>query len=125
MKRILFLIGFMLLTFSSFSANAECKGSSKSACSASKNCTWVKGYTAKSGKKVQAYCRNASGKGKAVSTEKKKQAAVKKAEKKPTKKVKKTEDTKKPKKKTKDSKKPSSKDKTNKKVKQKTKKEKK
>lgn len=38
-------------------ASKACKGMSQQACSASSDCTWVKGYVSKSGKQVDAYCR--------------------------------------------------------------------
>jgi hypothetical protein len=47
------------------SAKGECKGMSKSACSADKSCSWVKSYVTKTGKKVGPYCRIAAGKKKA------------------------------------------------------------
>ena len=44
-------------------AQAECKGMSKSACERASQCSYVKGYTTKSGSKVAAYCRNKAKKG--------------------------------------------------------------
>lgn len=46
-------------------AKGECKGLSKSVCSADKSCSWVKGYVKRDGKKVTAYCRVKTGKKKA------------------------------------------------------------
>ena len=37
---------------------AECKGMQKSKCEKASQCTYVKGYTTKSGTKVSSYCRN-------------------------------------------------------------------
>ena len=39
---------------------AECKGMQKSKCEKANHCTYVKGYTTKSGTKVAPYCRNKS-----------------------------------------------------------------
>jgi hypothetical protein len=47
---------------SSAHAVAQCKSLSKSQCAANNDCTWVSGYTTKTGKKVDAYCRVKSGK---------------------------------------------------------------
>ena len=44
-------------------AQAECKGMSKSSCEKSSQCSYVKGYTTKSGSKIAAYCRNKAKKG--------------------------------------------------------------
>jgi len=38
-------------------AKNQCKGMSKSACTADESCSWVKGYVSKSGNKVDPYCR--------------------------------------------------------------------
>jgi len=48
-------------------AQAECKGMSKSACEKSSQCSYVKGYSTKSGSKISAYCRNKAKKGTAAS----------------------------------------------------------
>lgn len=62
-------------------AKGECKGSSKSVCSADKSCSWVKGYVKKDGKKVTAYCRVKSGKKKASAKKPDTKSTSKKAEK--------------------------------------------
>ena len=36
---------------------ADCKGLSKAPCEVSDSCSWVGGYTSKSGKNVSSYCR--------------------------------------------------------------------
>ncbi len=54
-KSILMLVALFALGTSQ--AAAECKGSSKSACSTSNSCTWVSGYTKQDGNKVRGYCR--------------------------------------------------------------------
>ena len=40
------------------SVQAECKGSSQSACESDNKCSWVKGYTRKDGAKVAAHCKS-------------------------------------------------------------------
>ncbi len=40
------------------SVQAECKGSSQSACENDNKCSWVKGYTRKDGAKVAAHCKS-------------------------------------------------------------------
>jgi len=51
-------------------AAAECKGSAKSACSSSKSCSWVSGYTKKDGNKVKGHCRSKSKSGNSSSNKK-------------------------------------------------------
>jgi len=41
---------------------ASCKGMSKSACSSSNSCSWVKAYKTKKGNTVDAHCRAKPGK---------------------------------------------------------------
>ena len=48
----------LALSLGAASAQAECKGSSQSACEKSDSCSWVKGYTRKDGAKVSAYCKS-------------------------------------------------------------------
>ena len=48
----------LLLLSPGVSLAAECKGMKKSKCEKASQCTYVKGYTTKSGTKVSAYCRN-------------------------------------------------------------------
>ena len=52
----------VLLFGTSALAAGKCKDLSRSQCTANDSCTWVKGYTTKTGKKVAAYCRVKSGK---------------------------------------------------------------
>ena len=92
---------------------AECKGSSKSSCSANSSCTWVKGYSKKDGAKVRGYCRS---KGKSGDARDKK-SKDKKSKKSKDKKSKKSKDKKS--KKSKDKKSKKSKDKKSKKSKDK------
>lgn len=69
---------FSLLFFSINANAASCKGSSKSACSASSDCYWVDSFKRKDGVKVSAHCRTkagkstSKGKSKASSTKKEK-----------------------------------------------------
>jgi len=55
-----FLFGllFSLLLFTGSATAKACKGMSKSACTSSSSCTYVKSYKTKKGVKVDAYCRN-------------------------------------------------------------------
>ncbi|MEN8178403.1 MAG: chromosome partitioning protein ParB [Pseudomonadota bacterium] len=62
-------------------AKSECKGMSKSACSADKSCSWVKGYVTKSGNKVDPYCRVKANKKKATDKKSEAKKQSKKAEK--------------------------------------------
>jgi len=54
---LLALLMSLLLFTGNVSAKA-CKGMTKSACSTSTSCSWVKSYKTKKGVKVDAYCRN-------------------------------------------------------------------
>lgn len=65
-------MGALMLASGTASA-AECKGMTKTACTKATACTWVKGYTTKTGTKVDSYCRNAGKKAskKKASTKKK------------------------------------------------------
>ena len=62
-------------------AKGECKGMSKSACSADESCSWVKSYVTKTGKKVGPYCRVAAGKKKAVEKKSESKKQTQKADK--------------------------------------------
>lgn len=74
---------------------AQCKGMSKSACSAKGSCSWVESYKTKKGTKVKAFCRSKPGKKKAsTSSTKKKSSATSKTNSKTSSKAKKTSATK-------------------------------
>ena len=60
-------------------AVAECKGSSKTACSSSGGCTWVAGYSKKDGNKVRGYCRSKGKSGDAAGKQKNKKSKDKKS----------------------------------------------
>ncbi len=76
-------------------AEGQCKGLSKSACSADSACSWIKSYVTKNGKKVDAYCRVKAGKKQAVDKKSESNSQSKKADKgKEAEKSKKTEKTK-------------------------------
>ncbi len=58
--RLFLSIGTMALVFLFTSSRAlavECKTLARNACIQSAQCTWVKGYTRKDGRKVAPYCR--------------------------------------------------------------------
>lgn len=56
---LLVVIGSLLFTLGSLQAQAQsaCTGLSTVACQGKDTCSWVKGYTTKSGTTVKAYCR--------------------------------------------------------------------
>jgi len=88
-------------------AAGQCKGLSKSACSADSSCSWVNSYVTKSGKKVDSYCRVRAGKKQAVDKQSGSKGQTKKADKgKEAEKSKKTEKSKKVEKKSKETAKP-------------------
>ncbi|MFW2440007.1 MAG: hypothetical protein ACN4GR_11605 [Arenicellales bacterium] len=63
-KSVLLLAATGLLSISQFSfAAATCKGMQQDACSSENSCSWVNSYTTKTGKKINAYCRNKSNPG--------------------------------------------------------------
>ena len=56
---VLVLAVSAMLAFSSLSlAGAGCKGLQEDACNGVKSCSWIKSYTTKKGKTINAYCRN-------------------------------------------------------------------
>jgi len=74
-RRILQTLALSLCLLSSGTTMAaECKGMKKSKCENASQCTYVKGYTTKSGTKVSAYCRN-KGKSSSKSSSKKSQSS--------------------------------------------------
>jgi len=56
------LLVSLIIGISGNAQAATCKGLSRASCETSTSCSWVKGYTTKSGSKVSAYCRSKSGK---------------------------------------------------------------
>ncbi len=60
-KTALVLAATGLMSFSQLSSAASaCKGLQQDACSSDNSCSWVKSYSTKSGKTINAYCRNKS-----------------------------------------------------------------
>lgn len=81
MKKITTLLATLLCILGlglspAHAATKQCKELSKTACSSSNSCSWVKGYTRKDGVKVSSFCRK-----KAKSTKKKAKDTVSKKKK--------------------------------------------
>lgn len=55
---LLSFVSILGLSASTAHAASPCKGLEESVCIQSQSCSWVSGYTTKSGKTVAAYCRS-------------------------------------------------------------------
>ncbi len=71
----------LLLSTTLQAAPNDCKALSEKPCGKSDTCSWIKGYTTKSGTKVKAYCRNKPKKGNSSKATSSKSKVVKKSEK--------------------------------------------
>ncbi len=60
-KTVLVLAATGLISISQLSSAAgTCKGLQQDACGGDNSCSWIKSYTTKKGKTINAYCRNKS-----------------------------------------------------------------